>query len=87
MTIHYDAGRPIQVGVYGPELTESRMENILFENIQYHGKMTCQIRLNNGEGNVLQVTIKNITANGTLVTRKNYREYFYCDREGLLFFQ
>ena len=84
MTIHYDAGRAIQVGVYGAHLADSRMENIVFENISYHAKMHSQIRINAGAGNVLRVMLKNVTANGALVTLKNYIEYFYCDRDGLL---
>ena len=84
MTIHYDAGRAIQVGVYGAHLTDSRMENIVFENVSYHAKMHSQIRINAGAGNVLRVALKNVTANGMLMTLRNYMEFFYCDQEGLL---
>lgn len=87
MTIHFDAGRAIQVGVYGSNLVDSRMENIVFENISYQAKMRSQLRINSGAGNVLLVTMKNVTANGILVTKKNADEYVYCDREGLLIFR
>ena len=63
------------------------MENIVFENISYQAKMRSQLRINSGAGNVLLVTMKNVTANGVLVTQKNADAYIYCDREGLLIFR
>lgn len=84
MTIHYDRGRAINVGVYSSGLSNSIMENIIFENITYTAKMNSQLRLNSGSGNVLQVILKNVTANGTLLNRKNAIEYIYWDQEGLI---
>lgn len=84
MRIHFDKGRPIQVGVYSPQLQNSRMENILFENITYEAKMSGQLRLNAGSGNILQVILKDVTANGTKLTGKNAADYIYCDQDGLL---
>lgn len=84
MTIHFDKGRPIQVGVYSSDLQNSHMENIVFENISYHAKMSGQIRINAGNGNTLQLVLKNVTANGEKLTGKNAGEFIYCDRDGLL---
>lgn len=84
MTIHYDRGRAINVGVYSSGLSNSIMENIIFENITYTAKMNSQLRLNSGSGNVLQVILKNVTANGTLLNRKNAIDYIYWDQEGLI---
>ena len=84
MTIHFDKGRPIQVGVYNPDLQGSRMENIVFENITYHAKMSGQLRLNAGRGNVLRVTMKNVIANGEKLTSRNAVNYIYWDENGLL---
>ena len=84
MTIHFDKGRPIQVGVYSANLENSKMENIVFENIRYYAKMSGQIRLNAGSGNVLQVILKNVTANGEKLTKKNAFDFIYCDQDGLM---
>jgi len=83
MLIHYDKGRAINVGVYFPELSNSIMENIVFENITYTAKMNSQLRINRGTGNVLQVVFRNITVNGTVLDRKNVGEYIYCDQDNL----
>ncbi len=84
MTIHFDKGRPIQVGVYSNQLEGSKMQNILFENISYNAKMSGQLRKNSGAGNYLKVTFKNVTANGTKLTSRNAGEFIYWDVEGLL---
>ena len=84
MTIHYDKGRAINVGVYSSNLNNSIMENIVFENITYTAKMNSQLRINSGSGNVLQVLFKDVTANGTPVNKKNVGDYIYWDREGLI---
>lgn len=83
ISIHYDAGRPIQVGVYSSDLENSQMKNIVFENIACSALKKGQIRLNSGEGNTLSVTLKNIAANGALVTQYNIGTYLTWDQEGL----
>lgn len=84
MTIHYDKGRAINVGVYSSNLNNSIMENIVFENITYTAKMNSQLRINGGSGNVLQVIFQGVSANGTLLNRKNVCDYVYCDQDGLI---
>lgn len=84
ITIHYDAGRAIQVGNYGSNLTDSRMENIRFESITYQARMNSQVRINAGTGNVLEVILKNVTANGTKLTNRNAMDFVYCDADGLM---
>lgn len=84
MTIHFDKGRPIQVGVYGSNLSGSKIQNIVFENITYNAKMSGQLRLNSGTGNYLSVTFKNVIANGTKLTNRNVEEFIYCDASGLV---
>jgi hypothetical protein len=84
ITIHFDKGRPIQVGVYGSHLSGSKMQNILFENITYNAKMSGQLRLNSGAGNYLKVTFKDVTANGTELTQRNAADFIYCDAMGLM---
>ena len=59
------------------------MTGILFENIVYDADMNSQLRLNAGAGNVLEVKLKNVTANGELLTRANMIDHFYWDAEGL----
>ena len=83
ISIHYDAGRPIQVGVYSEELTDSRMQNIVFENVAIAGKEKGQLRLNSGDGNVLSVIFRNMIANGALVNEFNINSYLTWDRDGL----
>lgn len=83
MNIHYDAGRPVQVGVYSSELTNSQMKNIVFDNVACVAREKGQIRLNNGDGNTLSVTLKNIIANGALLTQYNVGTYYEWDHEGL----
>jgi len=82
--IHYDRGRAIQVGVLDRNLTDSLMQNIVFENITYNAKMSSQLRLNIGKGNILSVALNNVTANGEKITTKNVDDYFYCDQKGLI---
>lgn len=84
ITIHYDAGRAIQVGNYGSNLTDCRMENVIFENITYQARMNGQVRINGGAGNVLKVILKNVTANGTQLTNRNAMDFIYCDADGLM---
>ena len=83
ISIHYDAGRPIQVGVYSQELTNSQMKNIVFENVAIAGKEKGQLRLNSGDGNVLSVIFRNMIANGALVNEFNINSYLTWDRDGL----
>lgn len=87
ISIHYDAGRPIQVGVYSEELTNSQMKNILFENVAISGKEKGQLRLNSGDGNVLSVIFKNVIANGAMVNEFNIKSYLTWDRNGLFVIQ
>lgn len=85
MSIHYDYGRPINVGVYDSKLTGGEIKNIVFENINYRAAMKGQIRGNNG-GSV-QVIFDNVTANGQLLDASNADAWLYCDREGMVTFQ
>lgn len=85
--IHYDRGRAIQVGVMDRDLTDSLMQNIVFENITYNAKMSSQLRLNIGKGNILSVVLNNVTANGEKITTKNVDDYFYCDQKDLIIVQ
>lgn len=87
ITIHYDAGRAIQVGNYGSNLTDSRMVNICFENVTYNAKMNSQVRINVGQGNELEIVLKNVTANGTLLTKRNAVNFIYWDKDDTIKFQ
>lgn len=82
ITIHQDAGRAINVGVYSADLTDSRMTNIVFENIQYHAQMKSQIRQN--RGSALSVLLRNVAAGDVPLTRGNLEEYFYWDQSGMI---
>ncbi len=83
ISIHYDAGRPIQVGVYSEELTDSQMKNIDFENVAIAGQEKGQLRLNSGEGNSLSVIFRNVLANGAVVNEFSIKSYLTWDRDGL----
>lgn len=85
MTIHYDYGRPINVGVYDNSLTAGEIRNVVFENITYRSAMKGQLRANNsGE---LSVIFDNVTANGNLLDKSNADTWLYWDRDGLMEFQ
>ena len=84
ITIHNDAGRAIQVGVYDDKLANVRMEGIVFENITYTARKDSQIRANVGEGNVISVTYKNVKANGMLLTTDNVYQYTMWDQSGMV---
>ena len=84
ITIHNDAGRAIQVGVYDDKLANVRMESIVFENITYTARKDSQIRANVGEGNVISVTYKNVKANGMLLTTENVFQYTMWDQSGMV---
>ena len=87
ISIHYDAGRPIQVGVYSQDLEGSQMKNILFENVAISGREKGQIRLNSGDGNTLSVVFKNVLANGAMMNEYNVNSYLTWDRDGLFTFE
>ena len=77
--IHYDYGRPINVGVYSDNLTGGSIKNVVFENITYRSAMKGQIRcLNGGQ---LQITFKNISANGNILDDSNMKNWFSWDRD------
>ena len=84
ITIHHDAGRAIQVGVYTDDLSKVRMEGIVFENITYTAQKDSQIRANVGEGNVISVIFKNVKANGMLLTTDNVYQYTMWDQSGMV---
>ncbi|MBQ8579555.1 MAG: hypothetical protein IJ448_02545 [Oscillospiraceae bacterium] len=84
MSIHYDAGRPIQVGVYTSDLTGGTMQNIVFENVICNAKMQAQLRKNDGAA--FTITLKNVSANGTAVNAGNVGEFFKCDANGMIVF-
>ncbi len=83
ISIHFDAGRPIQVGVYDKKLENSQMKNIVFENITYTARKDAQLRVNSGSGNALSVILRNVTANGTVLTEQNLYDFFTWDKSGL----
>ena len=82
--IHFDAGRPINVGVYSSGLQEGMMTNIKFENVTYSAGMSAQLRKNSGTRFV--VLMDRVTANGVLVNSQNWKDHFYCDAEKMLHF-
>lgn len=83
ISIHYDAGRPIQVGVYSSDLSNSQINNVVFDNITCTALKKGQIRLNSGEGNTLSVTFKNVIANGAQLTQYSVGTYLTWDQDGL----
>ncbi|MBQ8910365.1 MAG: hypothetical protein IJY91_04930 [Oscillospiraceae bacterium] len=83
--IHYDAGRPIIVGIYGDSLQDGTMQNIVFENVSciaYVPALLCQ---NSGEH--FEVTMNNVSAAGTVMTEDNWTSYVECDGEDMINFQ
>ena len=44
--IHFDAGRPINVGVYSSSLQDGTMTNIEFENVTYNARMSALLQKN-----------------------------------------
>lgn len=85
MTIHYDYGRPINVGVYSSSLTAGEIKNVVFENITYRSAMKGQLHANNG--GKLSVIFDNVTANGNLLDASNADTWIYWDRDGVLTFR
>ncbi len=85
ITIHYDYGRPINVGVYSSNLTGGEIKNVVFENITYRSAMKGQIRGNNG--GKLHIIFDNVTANGNLLEASNAETWFYWDRENMFTFR
>lgn len=81
--IHYDAGRPIQVGVYSNDLQESVIRNVVFENISGNAQMNAQAR-GGDSSNVLQILLKNVRINGAVLTKSNLQDHFDYDRDGLV---
>ena len=82
--IHFDAGRPINIGVYTNSLQEGTMTNIYFENVTYNAGMSAQLRKNFGARFV--VLLDRVVANGVLVSSQNWQDHFYCDAEKMLHF-
>ncbi len=80
--IHHDSGRPINVGVYNSDLTEGTMQNIVFQNITVNAKMKGQVRQNNCQR--FFIVLKNVEANGQLITDRNVVDYIYWDAEGMI---
>ncbi|MBR5868878.1 MAG: hypothetical protein IKZ21_05480, partial [Clostridia bacterium] len=64
ITIHRDFGRPILCGNYSADLTDSRLEDITFENITYTADMQAQVWLHAEAGNQMDITFKNVIGNG-----------------------
>lgn len=83
INIHHDAGRAFQVGVYNNKLSGSTIQNIVFESIACTALNKGQIRLNEGEGNTVSVTLRKIAVNGAILTKVNAGTYFIWDAEGL----
>ena len=82
--IHFDAGRPINVGVYSSSLQDGTMTNIEFENVTYNARMAALLQKKLGARFV--VLLDRVTANGVLVNSQNWEDHFYCDAEKLLRF-
>ena len=82
--IHFDAGRPINIGVYSNGLQEGTMANIKFENVTYNARMSALLQKKLGARFV--VLLDRVTANGVLVNSQNWEDHFYCDAEKLLRF-
>lgn len=85
MTIHYDFGRAINVGVYSSGLVDSKIQNVVFENVTYRSVMKSQIRANNGQ--TLSVTFRNVSANGNVLSNESAGTWLIWDRDGLMEFQ
>ncbi len=80
--IHHDSGRPFNVGVYNSDLTEGTMQNIVFQNITVNAGMKGQVRQNQCQR--FFIVLKNVEANGQLITDRNVGEYIYWDAEGMI---
>ena len=79
MTIHRDFGRPILCGNYSMTLTDSRLEGIRFENVNYTADMQSQVWRNAGTGNLLDVTFQKITGNGETLAGENLSKLVFYD--------
>ena len=82
--IHFDAGRPINIGVYSNSLQEGAMTNIRLENVTYSAGMSALLQKRLGAHFV--VYLDRVVANGVLLTGQNWQEHFYCDAERMLRF-
>lgn len=81
--IYRDEGRAINCVNYTPDLTGSVTERVRFEQITYRAFMPSQCRLGDGS-NRLQVVLRDVTANGAVLTRDTLSSGFIWDREGLV---
>ncbi|MBR4866437.1 MAG: hypothetical protein IKU11_07095 [Clostridia bacterium] len=79
MTIHRDFGRPILCGNYSMTLTDSRLEGIRFENVNYTADMQSQVWRNAGTGNLLDVTFQKVTGNGESLAGENLSKLVFYD--------
>ncbi len=61
INIYKDTGRPINVLVYGDEITGSIIKNVAFKNVSWNSDMKAQIKAENG--NEASVVFENVIAN------------------------
>lgn len=84
ITVHYDAGRPIQVGNYSSGLSNTTIKNVIFEDVTITAKMNSQIRTNSNDENDLNVILRRVRINENIITNGNMDTFIYCDQAGLV---
>ena len=62
--IFKDTGRPIGCLIYGSDVENFEINNVTYRNIKYSGELKPKFT-SNGKKNSINVTIDNVTANGS----------------------
>ena len=84
--IYYDAGRAINCSVFNESLNNSKISNILFENVTYKAVEDSLCTNNRGANNSMQILLKNIKANDVLLTSSNLNSYWDYDSDNIISF-
>lgn len=83
IVVGYDAGRAVNCAVYSASLSGSEISGIVFDGVEYRAEMESRCMNNLGAGNVMDVTFRNVTANGEKISPANLGRKVLTDSPGL----
>ena len=83
IVVGYDAGRAVNCAVCSASLSGSEITGIVFDGVEYRAEMESRCMNNLGAGNVMDVTFRNVTANGEKISPANLGRKVLTDSPGL----
>ena len=85
--IYKDMGRAFNVTIYGNDIQNCSVQNIVFKNIKYSSLMPSQLKNRfNNDNNSISAEFSNVISDGILINQDNVNNYVFADKYSTLNF-